>query len=115
MWNIPFFLIDIDECANDDFTCDEKEYCSNTIGSYTCKCDSGTRRNPTSGECENIDECEEELDDCDPVLEICRDTEQSYTCDCMNGFERTSEDEACEGSITVLRWTSSGFVPTSFK
>ncbi len=74
--------LDIDECATDP--CDDKvSSCLNTEGSYLCDCDTGYELD--AGECVNIDECERELDNCDPDA-TCTDTTPGFTCACNSGF-----------------------------
>ena len=38
---IQTFVIDIDECASKSHDCNMFATCSNTMGSYTCTCNSG--------------------------------------------------------------------------
>lgn len=47
IWTISFHL-DIDECENDEFSCDTKtSECQNTNGSYVCNCIQGYIKNGT--------------------------------------------------------------------
>jgi hypothetical protein len=74
--------LDIDECA--DSPCDEDvSECLNTEGSYLCDCDGGYELE--AGECVNIDECERELDNCDPDA-TCTDRTPGFACECDSGF-----------------------------
>ena len=36
-----FFFLDVNECKAGTYKCDAQASCSNTIGSYTCKCNPG--------------------------------------------------------------------------
>lgn len=49
---------DINECS--DEPCKDLEYCMNMIGSYECQCLEGYKYNEVE-QCEDIDECEEDL------------------------------------------------------
>ena len=44
------FLLDIDECADDNGGCDDT--CINTNGSYSCQCSDGLRVLPDKKSCE---------------------------------------------------------------
>jgi hypothetical protein len=45
------FIVDIDECQHGDkYPCFGD--CTNTIGSFTCDCPTGTRGNASNGECQ---------------------------------------------------------------
>ena len=41
MNNISFKIVDIDECNSDHDNCDDNATCNNTLGSFTCTCNSG--------------------------------------------------------------------------
>lgn len=47
----PFFVSDIDECANPD-TC--SQICINQIGSYKCQCEEGYQVDPATKACKAI-------------------------------------------------------------
>ena len=32
------FILDVNECAENTYTCDQNADCVNTVGSYTCRC-----------------------------------------------------------------------------
>ena len=36
-----YFVLDIDECADGSNICDPNANCTNTIGNYTCTCNTG--------------------------------------------------------------------------
>ncbi|PIO27103.1 hypothetical protein AB205_0019910, partial [Aquarana catesbeiana] len=80
---------DIDECQ-DRYTnnCNfyGYGYCVNTVGSYTCNCDSGYEYKEAFG-CVDIDECaDSSLNDCDPVAICTNYYYESYTCTCPQGY-----------------------------
>ena len=35
------FLLDVDECSSNSYSCDANAVCTNVIGYYTCKCKAG--------------------------------------------------------------------------
>ena len=49
------FLLEIDECLEDIDDCDALATCMNTVGSFTCACNSGYQGpgNVCTGECNN--------------------------------------------------------------
>ncbi len=45
-----FFLsLDINECSTGDVTCGSHEHCNNTVGGYSCVCDTGYSGSPCIG------------------------------------------------------------------
>lgn len=59
-----YFLIDINECDNKDIC--GNGVCSNTIGSFTCRCEEGYSTKLDSGpSCTDEDECEMGTHRCD--------------------------------------------------
>ena len=79
----PNFCGDFDECSNTTI-CPDNSHCNNTIGSYLCECDLGYE--DSSGECIDIDECQDvSLYDCQPNS-TCENTVGNYTCGCNTGF-----------------------------
>ncbi|GFW75851.1 fibulin-1 [Trichonephila clavipes] len=81
--------IDVDECSEETDTCNRNlQICQNSHGSYQCldkpnrnrNCPAGFKWNENKDNCEDVDECIEQLDDCqDPQLE-CRNTVGGYGC-----------------------------------
>ena len=66
-------------------TCADLSSCSNSDGSFACDCNSGYRGDGIS--CDNIDECEEEIDDCNGLLASCADVVGAYNCSCLSGYQ----------------------------
>lgn len=122
-------LLDINECASEDNNeCDSNALCTNTEGSYVCRCIKGytgdgkncTGKLPCSFSLSStwftfyfplilliyftnldLDECARlESNDCDSSA-LCTNTEGSYVCRCIKGFE--GDGKNCTGkSYSVL-------------
>ncbi|GMS93257.1 hypothetical protein PENTCL1PPCAC_15432, partial [Pristionchus entomophagus] len=94
---------DIDECKEgrnasgiENIACPERTNCINTIGSYECPCQAGYRRN-VLGECIDINECTERLDNCDVLTTLCNNTQGTFSCDCKHGYENIeSSNTTCQ-------------------
>lgn len=67
--------------------------CSNTVGSFTCKCQSGFRGNGV--ECIDINECWKPSDNNCKEREVCLNLIGGYECSCKTGFRR--EGDECQG------------------
>ncbi|XP_072016916.1 microfibril-associated glycoprotein 4-like [Amphiura filiformis] len=74
---------DVDECTVDSDNCDENAACANTVGSFTCSCNTGY--NEVGITCIDIDECNMNPDHCDPNT-ACTNTAGSFTCACNTGY-----------------------------
>uniref|UniRef100_A0A8B9GDP6 Fibulin-2 n=1 Tax=Amazona collaria TaxID=241587 RepID=A0A8B9GDP6_9PSIT len=87
---------DINECVTDTHTCQRREHCLNTVGSFKClqelSCQPGYELK--DGECVDIDECETGTHSC-KVNFVCQNTEGSFYCEskqrCMDGFLQDPE------------------------
>lgn len=75
--------------------CNAMADCTNTNGSYICTCPDGYRGSGVNN-CTNIDECQENLDDCD-MRASCVDTDGSYNCTCGDGY--TGNGTTCESKL----------------
>ncbi|XP_033108940.1 fibrillin-1-like, partial [Anneissia japonica] len=76
---------DIPECMEKRDDCSVNAICMNTLGSYTCNCNSGYEGNGTS--CEDIDECAGDMHTCAPFPSAsCTNTIGSYLCSCNEGY-----------------------------
>ena len=78
---------EINECENED-TCPADSTCSNTVGSYTCDCNSGFvgRINSTGNlTCGDKNECENGESKCDQNA-ACENKTPGYDCICNEGF-----------------------------
>ncbi|XP_064093223.1 fibrillin-2-like [Macrobrachium nipponense] len=81
---------DVDECSQGKAECSLHATCKNSMGSYTCSCNS-----PFEGDgrtCD-VDECAQGIDDCSP-LATCKNSIGSYSCSCNPPFE--GDGQTCE-------------------
>eukprot|EP00820_Chromera_velia_P004991 Cvel_17921.t1-p1 / transcript=Cvel_17921.t1 / gene=Cvel_17921 / organism=Chromera_velia_CCMP2878 / gene_product=Fibrillin-1, putative / transcript_product=Fibrillin-1, putative / location=Cvel_scaffold1456:16-8877(-) / protein_length=347 / sequence_SO=supercontig / SO=protein_coding / is_pseudo=false len=76
-------LADTDECTGGSHNCHAQSTCTNTVGSFTCSCNSGFSGDGVS--CSNIDECSTSADDCHADA-TCTDNSGSFSCACNTGF-----------------------------
>ncbi|CAH1230750.1 FBN1 [Branchiostoma lanceolatum] len=107
---------DINECAEETDTCADEATCTNTIGSYTCDCDSGYGGDGNS--CTDINECAEETDTCADEA-ACTNTPGSYTCACGPGYRGdgsscTDINECAEGTDTCADEATCTNTPGSY-
>ncbi|XP_047207241.1 latent-transforming growth factor beta-binding protein 1 isoform X5 [Girardinichthys multiradiatus] len=77
--------MDIDEC-HDERVC-IRGLCLNTEGSFLCQCGPGFRLSSTGDQCDDVDECQEEMAPCQAVGE-CVNNMGSYTCTCPGGYRQ---------------------------
>jgi cysteine-rich repeat protein len=94
---LPSKCLDIDECkAGGGNDCSAKATCTNTVGSFTCKCIKGYTGDGKT--CANVNECELETDNCHANA-ACTDTGGSFTCKCKAGY--TGNGLSCERTSCV--------------
>ncbi|KAK0170128.1 hypothetical protein PV328_010728 [Microctonus aethiopoides] len=90
---------DIDECLEIEDACSSNEECINTVGSYTCNCRTGFRRDNLTQACVDINECQLLENDCLPT-QRCDNTLGSYNCvrflPCGTGYTLNAATEICE-------------------
>ncbi|XP_071845759.1 uncharacterized protein [Apostichopus japonicus] len=102
---------DIDECdPKGNYPCgpSDTSKCNNTNGSYRCSCHRGYRN--VDG-CIDIDECRENLHNCDR-LATCINKNGSFDCNCSDGYSgngthcldinECSGEHDCHGAATCL-------------
>ncbi|XP_014488735.1 PREDICTED: fibrillin-1-like [Dinoponera quadriceps] len=91
--------VDINECRELEDACSSNEECVNTMGSYTCTCKTGFRRDNLTQACVDINECQLQQNDCLPT-QRCDNTIGSYTCTrflpCGTGYTLNAATEICE-------------------
>ncbi|CAH1238943.1 HMCN1 [Branchiostoma lanceolatum] len=74
---------DIDECTAGTDNCGSDATCSNTVGSFTCACNSGYTGNGVT--CADIDECTAGTHNCGSDA-TCSNTVGGFTCACNSGY-----------------------------
>ncbi|KAL6257929.1 hypothetical protein P5V15_011528 [Pogonomyrmex californicus] len=91
--------VDINECRELVDVCSSNEECVNTMGSYTCTCKTGFRRDNLTQACVDINECQLQENDC-LATQRCDNTIGSYTCTrflpCGTGYTLNAATEICE-------------------
>lgn len=115
MWSICVIIrlypyIDIDECSLNTDYCEH--ICTNTNGSYTCKCKTGFELSSDGHHCSgnyklvynqymytdvitiDINECESKNGGCD---DNCINTIGSFYCTCEDGYELNDNELSCDG------------------
>ena len=65
--------------------CGASQKCINTLGSFTCRCANGFRRDGLSA-CIDNDECFTGIHGCNKNAD-CTNTDGSYTCECHDGYD----------------------------
>ena len=118
---------DVNECNSNNGNC--AQVCTNTVGSYSCSCNTGYRLASDSRTCSgkqhifcfynyfhvikfdldsifvllsDINECSANTDNC---AQTCTNTIGSYTCGCNSGYRLDSNGRTCTGEIyTSLPW-----------
>ncbi|XP_071960612.1 uncharacterized protein [Antedon mediterranea] len=82
---------DFDECEHERIhNCEQT--CNNTVGSYFCSCNSGYKEVAGGGNCEDIDECQQDL--CDHN-ELCINTDGGFLCLCRSGYFLLEDNVSC--------------------
>ncbi|XP_059169385.1 uncharacterized protein LOC131951116 [Physella acuta] len=86
--------IDINECSNNPCS----QQCTNSIGSYSCSCNTGFRLNTQDRRtCIDINECSERTHNCQ---QKCTNTEGSFTCSCEAGYTLQNDARTCQLSVS---------------
>ncbi|XP_073767914.1 epidermal growth factor-like protein 6 isoform X2 [Danio rerio] len=88
-----FSFADIDECATGKNQCPFNRQCTNTFGSYYCKCQPGYDLKYINGkyDCVDVNECTSNTHKCSHHAE-CINTLGSYKCKCKQGFRGSGFD-----------------------
>ena len=84
--------------------------CQNTLGTYSCTCNSGFDGDGAQGTCSDIDECSTDVANCQENS-ICVNSDGSFNCECNPGFinidgvcsdENECDKNPCIGSATCI-------------
>lgn len=93
-WKQGWMCDDFDECKYGGYSCPDNEACKNTIGSYTCICQTGYHRRENV--CQDINECK--TVEC-PKHSKCVNTIGSYKCVCKQGYrelKNSKNSQVCQ-------------------
>ncbi|XP_034522427.1 signal peptide, CUB and EGF-like domain-containing protein 2 isoform X4 [Ailuropoda melanoleuca] len=82
---------DVDECAQGLDDCHTNALCQNTLTSYKCSCKPGFQGE--GRQCEDIDECENELNG--GCVHDCLNIPGNYRCTCFDGFKLAHDGHNC--------------------
>uniref|UniRef100_A0A8C7AUM7 Signal peptide, CUB and EGF-like domain-containing protein 2 n=1 Tax=Neovison vison TaxID=452646 RepID=A0A8C7AUM7_NEOVI len=82
---------DVDECAQGLDDCHTNALCQNTLTSYKCSCKPGYQGE--GRQCEDIDECENELNG--GCVHDCLNIPGNYRCTCFDGFKLAHDGHNC--------------------
>ncbi|XP_072041696.1 uncharacterized protein [Amphiura filiformis] len=74
---------DINECTNGEHNCHDDATCTNTMGSFSCECNSGYSGDGTV--CIDINECTDGEHNCHDDA-TCTNTMGSFSCACNRGY-----------------------------
>ncbi|XP_066599204.1 fibrillin-2-like [Prorops nasuta] len=100
--------VDVDECKDIPGACSSNENCVNVIGSFSCKCKIGFRRDNLTRACVDINECQLPDNGC-LSTQRCDNTVGSYTCvrflPCGTGYTLNAATEICEDDDECLLGT----------
>uniref|UniRef100_A0A452QA64 Signal peptide, CUB and EGF-like domain-containing protein 2 n=1 Tax=Ursus americanus TaxID=9643 RepID=A0A452QA64_URSAM len=82
---------DVDECTQGLDDCHTNALCQNTLASYKCSCKPGFQGE--GRQCEDIDECENELNG--GCVHDCLNIPGNYRCTCFDGFKLAHDGHNC--------------------
>ncbi|XP_059564824.1 signal peptide, CUB and EGF-like domain-containing protein 2 isoform X4 [Myotis daubentonii] len=89
--HVPAPPEDVDECAQGLDDCHTNALCQNTLTSYKCSCKPGYQGE--GRQCEDIDECENELKG--GCVHDCLNIPGNYRCTCFDGFMLAHDGHNC--------------------
>ncbi|XP_043562346.1 fibrillin-2-like [Chiloscyllium plagiosum] len=91
-WGDPCELY-INECAQNPLLCAFR--CINTFGSYECTCPAGYTLREDGKMCRDLDECTQELQDCESRGMMCKNLIGTFMCICPPGMVRRPDGDGC--------------------
>nr|XP_035977281.1 signal peptide, CUB and EGF-like domain-containing protein 2 isoform X3 [Halichoerus grypus] len=89
---------DVDECAQGLDDCHTNALCQNTLTSYKCSCKPGYQGE--GRQCEDIDECENELNG--GCVHDCLNIPGNYRCTCFDGFKLAHDGHNCLEGLSCM-------------
>uniref|UniRef100_A0A8C2GKQ6 Fibrillin 2a n=1 Tax=Cyprinus carpio TaxID=7962 RepID=A0A8C2GKQ6_CYPCA len=90
---------DVNECSQNPLLCAFR--CINTFGAYECSCPSGYTLREDGRMCQDVDECANDLHNCDSRGMECNNLIGTFMCVCPAGMIRRMNDDMCQGKICV--------------
>merc|ERR1712212_1479001 len=82
---------DVNECLDGTHKCGQNSVCINTVGSYSCMCLKGYKKN-AENKCEDINECFDGTHKCGQNS-VCLNRDGSYYCMCVYGYMKNKENK----------------------
>ena len=95
----------INECTAGAHNCDGNATCTDTIGSFTCACNSGYSGDGQN--CTNVNECTEGTHNCHAQA-TCTDIVGSFTCACNAGYTGDGQNCTDNNECTLFTDTCDG-------
>ncbi|XP_021966879.1 fibulin-1 [Folsomia candida] len=96
--------VDVNECEEQN-PCDSTQICQNSEGSFYCQCRSGYYRDPITGSCQDVNECQTGQHSC-LASQRCDNSPGSYSCiritGCGTGYTLNSRSGQCEDDDECL-------------
>ncbi|XP_067253271.1 fibrillin-2 [Chanodichthys erythropterus] len=91
---------DVNECGQNPLLCAFR--CINTFGAYECSCPSGYTLREDGRMCQDVDECAEDLHNCDSRGMECNNLIGTFMCVCPAGMIRRMNDDVCQDENECL-------------
>uniref|UniRef100_A0A8C2A5X6 Fibrillin-1 n=1 Tax=Cyprinus carpio TaxID=7962 RepID=A0A8C2A5X6_CYPCA len=85
---------DVNECSQNPLLCAFR--CINTFGAYECSCPSGYTLREDGRMCQDVDECANDLHNCDSRGMECNNLIGTFMCVCPAGMIRRMNDDMCQ-------------------
>ncbi|RXN13923.1 fibrillin-1 [Labeo rohita] len=85
---------DVNECSENPLLCAFR--CINTFGGYECSCPSGYSLREDGRMCQDVDECANDLHNCDSRGMECNNLIGTFICVCPAGMIRRMNDDMCQ-------------------